>query len=100
MRRKQIGTARSRRAQKLIFERALKMAIGDIPSGYWSGPRIDRKSPSVRADKISKTAWQDLYFDLFLQTTHDVKESITQEVVIADAEKRLKSLKKYGVRRA
>jgi hypothetical protein len=71
------------------------MAINDIQSGYWSGPRIDKNSIPVRAEKISKTAWMDLYFDLYQQTHGD---PASQADVIEDAEKRLKILKLNGIR--
>ena len=73
------------------------MAIGDIQSGYWSGPRSSNRDPVVRAAKISKTAWMDLYYDLYAQT-HGEAEA-TQEAVIADAENRLRILKLNGIRR-
>ena len=71
------------------------MAI-NVQSGYWGGPRINSKSPSVRADKISKTAWMDLYYDLYAQTHGE--ENTSQERV-ADAEAPLKILKLNGIRR-
>ena len=73
------------------------MALNDIQSGYWSGPRINSKSVPVRAEKISKTAWMDLYYDLFQQMHGE--DVTTQEAVIADAEKRLNVLKVNGIRR-
>ena len=73
------------------------MAIGDVQSGYWSGPRVNRQSIPCRADAISKTAWMDLYYDLY-QQTHGESDT-TQETVIADAESRLKLLKINGIRR-
>lgn len=73
------------------------MAIGDIPSGYWTGPRNSRQAPPVRAEKISKTAWMDLYYDLYMQTHGE--DVTTPEVVIEDAEDRLRILKRNGIRR-
>lgn len=73
------------------------MAINDIQSGYWCGPRGNNNSPTVRADKISKTAWMDLYYDLFQQV---YGENVANEfTVIQDAENRLKVLKQNGIRR-
>ncbi len=65
------------------------MAIGDIQSGYWQGPRIDNQSPVVRAHNISKTAWMDLYYDLYAQTHGE--ENASQKTVLADAECRIKA---------
>lgn len=73
------------------------MAIGDIASGYWSGPRDTRQAPPVRAGEISKTAWMDLYYDLYQQTYGESETN--QVVVIEDAERRLKLLKLNGIRR-
>lgn len=70
--------------------------LSAIKSGYFNGPWTDKNSPTVRAEKISKTAWMDLYFDLY-QQTHG--EPCTQSEVLADAEKRLKILKQNGIRR-
>lgn len=72
------------------------MAIGDVQSGYWTGPRVDKQSIPVRAEKISKTAWMDLYYDLYMQTHGE--DVTTQTVVIKDAERRLKLLKQNGIR--
>ena len=73
------------------------MALNDIPSGYWSGPRVDKNSLVVRAEKISKTAWMDLYYDLFQQCFGESETS--QDSVLHDAEDRLKILKQNGIRR-
>lgn len=73
------------------------MAIKDIQSGYWYGPRINKDSVTVRADKISKTAWMDLYYDLYMQTHGECETS--QGSVLKDAEARLKLLKLNGIRR-
>lgn len=73
------------------------MAVGDIPSGYWSGPRVNRKSAVVRADAITKTAWMDLYYDLYQQVHGE--DGTDQVEVIEDAENRLRALKANGIRR-
>jgi hypothetical protein len=73
------------------------MAITDIPAGYWSGPQPNRRAPCARAYAISKTAWMDLYYDLYLQTHGE--DVTTQEAVVADAEDRLRILKSNGIRR-
>jgi len=80
-----------------VFEREMTMAIGDIPSGYWSGPRPNRQSIPSRAEAISKSAWMDLYYDLFAQTHGE--DATNQATVLADAERRLKILKANGIRR-
>lgn len=72
------------------------MAVGDIRSGYWNG-RFIRGSPSSQAHAISKTAWMDLYYDLYMQTHGE--DVASQEVVITDAKKRLRILKANGIRR-
>jgi hypothetical protein len=74
-----------------------KTSRNNIQSGYWSGPRIDSQSIPVRAEKISKTAWMDLYYDLFQQSHGE--DVTTQEAVLADAEHRLHILKVNGIRR-
>lgn len=73
------------------------MAINDIQSGYWSGPRANNQSIPVQADKISKTAWMDLYYDLYQQTHGE--ENTSQTIVLADAKKRLEILRLNGIRR-
>ncbi len=73
------------------------MRIGDIPCGYWHGPRLNNKSCNVRAENISKSAWMDLYYDLYQQTHGE--SSTSQGAVIEDAERRLKLLKLNGIRR-
>jgi hypothetical protein len=72
------------------------MAIGDIPAGYWIGPYV-KGSPSSDASKISKTAWMDLYYDLYMQTHGE--DVTSPETVIADAKNRLRILKANGIRR-
>jgi hypothetical protein len=72
------------------------MATNDNKSGYWSGPRV-KGSPTAQAHAISKTAWMNLYYDLYLQTHSEFLPD--QEDVIADAKKRLKHLRVTGLRR-
>lgn len=72
------------------------MAIGDVQSGYWNGPHV-RGCPTVQAHAISKTAWMDLYYDLYMQTHGE--DVTNQETVIADAKNRLRILKTNGIRR-
>ena len=75
------------------------MSITDIQSGYWqTAPQETWKgSPCAAANKISKTAWMDLYYDLFMQTHGE--DQTTQALVIADAKARLSILKANGIRR-
>lgn len=73
------------------------MAITDVQCGYWYGERLNSKSVVVRAEKISKTAWMDLYYDLYQQTHGESNTS--QGAVLEDAERRLKLLKLNGIRR-
>jgi hypothetical protein len=72
------------------------MAIGDVPSGYWHGLAAYNNAYAIRAHKISKTAWMDLYYDLFQQCFGESETSL--ESVVLDAEKRLKLLKQNGIR--
>ena len=74
----------------------MKMAISDIPAGYWASDDLGRRSPMVRAYTISKTAWMDLYYDLYQQIYGE--NATSQEDVIADAEERLRILKQAGIR--
>lgn len=75
------------------------------PSGYWVGPRA-RGEPCVDAEKISKTAWMDLYFDIYIQTNAvDMHGIVTngklrdlQVAVLAEAKQRLAVLKDNGIR--
>lgn len=71
------------------------MAANDIRSCYWEGPRLNTACVAVRAHKISKTAWMDLYYDLYQQTHGDAD----QETVLADAIERLGILKANGLRK-
>ena len=64
------------------------------PSSYFCGPRTGSQSATVRAVRISKTAWMDLYYDLYVQTHGEA----SPEVVIADVEKRLRILTANGIR--
>lgn len=70
------------------------MGIGAKRSFYFCGSRSSKQEQAVRANAISKTAWMDLYYDLYQQVNGEVSD----EQVIADAERRLKILKANGMR--
>ena len=61
----------------------------------WFTDRSNRQASGVRADKLSKSDWMDVFCDLYRQT-HG--EQSTPEQMLADAERRLMILKANGVR--
>lgn len=63
-------------------------------SSFFNGPWV-KGCPTPRADRISKGAWADLYYQLFQQ----VYGQSNQATVVDDAEKRLKLLKELGIRK-
>ncbi len=75
----------------------MKMRVTDEPPGYWTVSEPYATSPTRLAVNISKSAWMDLYYDLFLQT-HG-QHSTSQKLVVADARERLKILIGNGLRR-
>lgn len=83
------------------------MSITDVQSGYFNRGHVadtskqfgcHRSCITCRSARISKTAWMDLYFDLYTQT-HGEEFVNKPEVVLADAEARLKILKANRIRR-
>ena len=58
-------------------------------------PTVEDDAIMWRSDKLSKSAWISLYFDLYRQCFGEMET--TEQEIIEDAERRLQILKDNGI---